>query len=194
MFEHMNMTEDPLSIMADGAPAGPEVRRKETTFGGLRGVFADAEAHASIPGDRVAYRVAWHQAVADGTPGGLFFGWTELLPGVVGAEYAMTRGHFHARRETAEYYWCLSGRGLLLLMAEDRSLRWETMAPGSLHYVPGRTAHRVVNTGEVSLRFGACWPSDAGHDYESIAAEGFSGRVLVGPAGPLVRTETGARA
>lgn len=194
MFEHMNMTQCPLAIMPDGAPAGPEVRRKETTFGSLSGVFADAAAHACLPIDRVAYRVAWHQAVADGTPGGLFFGWTELLPGVVGSEYAMTRGHFHARRDTAEYYWGLSGQGLLLLMAEDRSLRWETMAPGSLHHVPGCTAHRVVNTGDESLRFGACWPSDAGHDYASIAEEGFSARVLVGPDGPQVRTEVESQA
>ncbi len=51
------------------------------------------------------------------------------------------------------------------------------MVPGSLHYIPGHTAHRVVNTGDQILKFGACWPSDAGHNYETITSQGFSARV-----------------
>jgi len=38
-------------------------------------------------------------------------------------------------------------------------------------------AHRVANTGELVLTFLACWPSDAGHDYERIVAEGFCARL-----------------
>jgi glucose-6-phosphate isomerase len=52
------------------------------------------------------------------------------------------------------------------------------MKPGSLHYIPGRVAHRVVNTGSVPLRFVACWPSDAGHDYEIAGGKGLGARVL----------------
>jgi glucose-6-phosphate isomerase len=36
----------------------------------------------------------------------------------------------------------------------------------------------VANVGEGQLCFGACWPADAGHDYETIAKHGFSARVL----------------
>jgi glucose-6-phosphate isomerase len=36
----------------------------------------------------------------------------------------------------------------------------------------------VVNTGGVPLRFVACWPSDAGHDYEIAAGKGLGARVL----------------
>ena len=33
----------------------------------------------------------------------------------------------------------------------------------------GGVAHRVANTGNSVLSFAACWPSDAGHNYEEIA-------------------------
>lgn len=62
-------------------------------------------------------------------------------------------------------------------MDKDRITRAEIMKPGTLHYIPGYTAHRVVNTGNSILRFGACWPSDAGHNYATIGSEGFSKRV-----------------
>lgn len=51
------------------------------------------------------------------------------------------------------------------------------MRPGSVHYIPGRTAHRVANVGDTVLSFLACWPADAGHDYETIAAHGFGARL-----------------
>jgi glucose-6-phosphate isomerase len=51
------------------------------------------------------------------------------------------------------------------------------MFPGSLHYVPGKVAHRTINTGKQVLSFGACWPSDAGHDYNTIMEKGFNARV-----------------
>jgi glucose-6-phosphate isomerase len=52
------------------------------------------------------------------------------------------------------------------------------MYPGSLHYIHGYTAHRTANTGNDILSFGACWPSDAGHDYDTISKRGFS-KILV---------------
>ena len=36
----------------------------------------------------------------------------------------------------------------------------------------------VTNIGDETLCFGACWPADAGHDYQTIAQHGFSARVL----------------
>ena len=52
------------------------------------------------------------------------------------------------------------------------------MKPGSLHYIPAGAAHRVVNTGDDPLRFVACWPSDAGYDYDLAGAKRFGARVL----------------
>ena len=151
----------------------------------LAGVFADDSARARA-GEAIAYRVQMHQSVPDNTPGGLFFGISEIEPGTVGDEYIMTRGHYHAQSDRAEYYWGIEGTGLLVLMTRDRKARVEIVEPGSLHYIPGHTAHRLVNTGNQTLRVGACWPSDAGHDYESIARDGFSVRVFKRDGKPVV--------
>lgn len=67
---------------------------------------------------------------------------------------------------------------MLVLRDESDKTWYEPMRPGSLHYIPGRVAHRTVNTGDAPLRFIASWPSDAGHDYGTIAEEGLGGRVV----------------
>ena len=161
-----------------GRLAGDDLTPLRRTWGQLEGVFADEEAWAAIDSERVAYWAELYFPVPTGTEGGLNFGNTYVEPGRVGDEYVVTKGHFHENREAAEYYWCLAGEGALLLMDEERNCRAERMTPGSLHYIPGRTAHRVANTGEETLALGACWPSNAGHDYETIAREGFSARLL----------------
>ena len=162
----------------DGSLSGRPVQELVRTVRDLGGVFREEPVRATLPQDRLVYRVQTWSPVPEGTTGGLFFGWTLVEPGDVAGECFMTRGHFHAERDTAEYYWCVGGEGLLLLMDEQRRCRVEVMMPGSLHYVPGCTAHRAINTGDVPLCFGACWPASAGHDYASIAREGFSARVF----------------
>ena len=62
-------------------------------------------------------------------------------------------------------------------MDEDRNTRCEKMRPGTLHFIKGTEAHRVVNTGNEPLVFSACWPSDAGYDYDVILKYGFGMRV-----------------
>lgn len=170
---------------SDGSLAGP-VAEVVRTVGDLRDVFADEAARAAQPQALPVYRVQSYCPAPEGERGGLFYGATFLEPGLVGDEYFMTRGHFHARPEAAEFYWCLRGEGALLLMDGGRRCRAERMSPGSLHYVPGRTAHRAVNTGAGVLCFGACWPADAGHDYARIAAEGFAARVVRRAGRPCV--------
>lgn len=114
----------------------------------------------------------------EGTPGGLYFGITYLHPGKVGNEYFMTKGHFHANIDRAEFYWGLEGEGLLILMDQLRRVWVERVFPGSLHYIPGGMAHRMANTGNTLFSFAACWPSDAGHNYREIADHGFAARLL----------------
>jgi glucose-6-phosphate isomerase len=163
---------------ANGALLGDPIVRTTRTLRDLGGVFADEAARAAMSQEIVAYRVDCYFPVPQDTVGGLFFGATFLEAGRVGEEYFITKGHFHAKIDTAEYYWCIRGQGILLLMDEQRRCQAQRMKPGSLHYIPGRTAHRVANVGDQTLCFGACWPADAGHDYESIATYGFSARVL----------------
>lgn len=167
----------PSVVFMNARLSGEGVTRDRKHLADLAGVFEDTASFRQMDGSQVVYEVDSWMPVPGSTEGGLFFGLTHLYPGTVGDEYFMTRGHFHAVENRAEYYWGIEGEGLLLLMDKDRNTRAERMTPGSLHYIPGFTAHRVVNTGSSILRFGACWPSDAGHNYEAIASAGFSARV-----------------
>jgi glucose-6-phosphate isomerase len=168
---------DTLVDLRTGELTG-SVTRSRKRLADLKGVFLNEKARQQMAQDTLVYSVAMHQAESEGKKGGLFFGTSFLMPGQVDGEYFMTRGHFHSRIDTSEYYWCIQGEGVLLLMAEDGTCSLEEMVPGSLHYIPGRTAHRIINTGEAVLAVGACWPSDAGHDYGAIEERGFSLRVM----------------
>jgi glucose-6-phosphate isomerase len=160
----------------------------------LADVFLEKTALATMDPATLVYRVDTYTPVPEGTDGGLFFGATFIEPGLVGAEYFMTRGHFHSRIQAGEYYWGVQGEGVLVLMDEARHCRAERMKPGSLHYIPGRTAHRVANIGTQTLCFGACWPADAGHDYQTIAEHGFSARVMKAADGPRIVSADGTGA
>lgn len=168
-----NITFDPQT----GAILGAGVVENERRMGQLAPIFRDRAAARALPPDRLVYRFHCWFPVAENTPGGLFWGSTRIEPGMAGDEYFMTRGHFHARRHCGEFYFTVAGSGALVLMDEDRNTRYEPMSPQSIHYVPGGVAHRVANTGTEPLIFLACWPSEAGHDYESIEARGFSARM-----------------
>jgi glucose-6-phosphate isomerase len=144
----------------------------------LSGVFADEKALKLLDPDLLIYNVQAFMPVKENISGGLYFGTTIIQPGKVGSEYFMTRGHFHANADRAEYYWGVQGEGMLILMDEKRNTRAEKMFPGSLHYIGSNIAHRVANKGLEPLIFGACWPSDAGHNYEEIKKNGFSARLM----------------
>jgi glucose-6-phosphate isomerase len=163
---------------SSGTLESAATQRSVKRLGELAGLFLDERAWLSMNPGIAVYSVEWQQPVKQDTPAGLFWGSTRIEPGKVGGEYFMTFGHFHARRDRAEYYCVVQGQGMLLLMDEERRTRVEIMSPGSLHYIPGHTAHRAVNTGATPLLFWACWPSDAGHDYETIARRHFSARVF----------------
>ncbi len=168
---------------------GSSVAEKTTTVKDLEGIFADESAREQMPENQTVYQVEAYMPVSEGTTGGLFFGVTKLQPGQVGEEYFMTRGHYHAMSDRGEFYWCIQGEGYVLFMSRDRKTSTEKMRPGSLHYIPGHTAHRVINTGAELLSFGACWPSDAGHNYEEIAKNGFAARIMNVNGKPQIVTD-----
>ena len=171
---------------ADGALQAPGLKMSEKKLGQLTGIFRDQQAWGQLDPETVVYRVWWWEPVAPGTEGGMFWGLTEIQPGRVGGEYFMTRGHWHVIRNRAEFYGTVAGTGKLLLM--DRAGRtWlEDMTPGSLHYVAGEVVHRIVNTGDVPIRVIACWPSDAGHDYEIREGRGFGARIVENHGAPVL--------
>jgi glucose-6-phosphate isomerase len=168
-----------------------QLRESVKTLGQLQGIFVNEEARRKMDPNAVVYRVQAWCPVPEGTEGAQFWGSTVIEPGQVGSEFFMTHGHFHLKRNRTEYYGTTEGHGALILMNEDRETRMEMMLPGSLHFIPPNTAHRVANTGTVPLRFVACWPSDAGHDYDSIRKLGFSARLLnVNRGAMLVRSDS----
>ena len=171
---------------ATGALSGPSLIEITRTIADLKGVFANQAAFEALDPSRVVYRVQLFQPVPPDTEGSLFWGTTFVEAGLVGDEYFMTAGHFHTRRNRAEYYSTVLGRGALILMDEARNSRVEWMSPGSTHYIPASTAHRVANIGPSPLSFLACWPGDAGHDYETIRLRGFSVRLLCVDGQPTV--------
>ncbi len=166
--------------------SGEPVQESFKTLHDLKAVFSDRVALAAMDPARVVYRVRWWAPVEPGTEGGLWWGVTVLEPGKVGDEYFMTHGHFHSNRSRAEYYGTVSGNGMLVEMTPDRRTWAEVMAPGSLHYVRGENAHRISNTGNSSLVVWACWPSDAGYDYASIAQRGFGARLVESDGRPVL--------
>ncbi len=157
---------------------GAKIDKVTRKIADLKSIFNDADSYNKTSPDKIVYEVESYLPIKEGTAGGLFFGITHIYPGKVGTEYFMTKGHFHKIADRAEFYWGIEGEGMLILMDKNRNTRAEKMYPGSLHYIHGCTAHRTANVGNTALSFGACWPSDAGHDYDIISQYGFS-KILV---------------
>jgi glucose-6-phosphate isomerase, archaeal len=155
-----------------------DVRETVKTLGQLEKVFLNEDARRKMDPNTVVYRVQAWCPVPEGTEGAQFWGTTVIEPGQVDSEFFITHGHFHLKRNRTEYYAAIDGEGVLILMDEARKTWIEPMFPGSLHFIPPNVAHRVANSGQEPLRLVACWPSDAGHDYDAIRRFGFGARLL----------------
>ena len=155
-------------------PATRIVRRASS----MRGHYADAEALERIiaAGDPVHYEVA-EQPVPEAA-GQLRFGISTTMPGTVGEECFMTKGHYHAVADTAEIYTGLCGEGYMLMKTVEGECVWEKFVPGRVVYVPSFWAHRSVCTGAEPLITFYVYPGNAGHNYGDIEKEGFPVRVL----------------
>ncbi len=179
---------DPFALALDlrSGALQPYTSRTQRHLSDMRGAFRDGAALEDLVrgGDPLVYEVLQYDLPEE--TGQLICCTTVLYPGTVGAEYYMTKGHYHLVRETAEIYLGLSGQGYLLLMTEDGRSWAEPLGPGTVAYVPPAWAHRSVNVGEEPLVFFAVYPGQAGHDYGTIERTGFAQRVLRGPQGPVL--------
>lgn len=159
------------------AAASGEMSEGTTTerrLGDLAGYFADEAAYTDAleEENRLLYRVSAIEPAHD--VGDLHCGLGVLYPGKIGREYHLTKGHLHATRGASEIYIGLSGEGCMLLEDEvSGESRLEPFGAGRIVYVPGHTAHRTINTGEVPLSYFGVYPADAGHDYGVIAERNF---------------------
>jgi glucose-6-phosphate isomerase len=178
-MKHLKVVDPSVTLsLSDFSLHGDSVINQTRKIKDLSGIFLDEKAFVEMNPEQLVYIVQAWLPVVEGTPGGLFLGATTIFPGKVSNEFFMTNGHFHAKSDRAEFYWGLQGKGMLILMDRDRNTWAENIYPGSLHYIGGDIAHRLANTGSENLIVSACWPSDAGHDYQEILRNGFSARLV----------------
>ena len=159
-----------------GVITGTAVKMGTKRLRDIVGAYSEAGEAEDL--DRVMYEVYSFENGDPARAGNLNWGLTVMYPELVGEECNFTRGHVHADRSCAEIYFGLAGQGLLLFMDQDGGTWAEKVCRGSLHYIDGRWAHRLVNTGDGVLQVGACWPVTAGHDYQWVEDHPFPVRVF----------------
>ncbi len=139
----------------------------------MAGMYVDGKAHDALLMQEDALVYEFYQLNSPSVPSALLFGTSIVYPGKVGSEYFMTKGHFHAVIDTPEIYYCLRGKGYLVMQTREGKSLIEFLKPGVAVYVPGHFAHRSVNTGQRPLVTFFTYPANAGHDYETIERTGF---------------------
>ena len=158
--------------LANGVPEGAGVTKATKRYHEVAYLYESPRDD-----DPVVYEVYTHDE-GPARQGNLLWGLTIMRPVDSNGECNMTRGHFHENRDCTEYYFCLRGEGLLLLMDEEGTAWAERMSEGSLHHIDGHLAHRCVNTSATEeLWVGACWPTVSGHDYAAVERREFGFRV-----------------
>lgn len=173
------MRSDPFSVyfsLTDGlSDTEPSIKRR---LSAMKGMYADDTALERMlqTDDPLLYE--FYDLGVKESEGHLAFGTSIVYPGKVGDEYYMTKGHFHTILDTAEVYYCIGGQGLMLMENPEGEWAAEPFTPGRAVYVPGRYAHRSINTGTEPLITFYVFRADAGHDYGSIETKGFR-RIVV---------------
>ena len=162
-----------LEISPTGDMTGGS-RHYEKFAGDMTGVYLDAaaldEQIARDGAELLVYSVN-EQKYQDGL-GALIVGTSTVLPGQYGNEFAMTRGHLHATSDRAELYYCLAGKGVMLLDTVDGQTAAIELTPGKAVNVPGHWVHRSVNVGTEPFVTLFSYAADAGQDYQIIADAG----------------------
>lgn len=147
--------------------------RYAKTLGDLDGIYADEAAYRALldeMADTAVYEVSDYRPSSDA--GDMIVGVTRLLPGKVGREFFLTRGHIHANANRPELYYGESGHGVMLLESPAGEVRTVEIAPRTMCYVPPFWIHRSVNVGSDILVMTFAYPADSGQDYDIIAKAG----------------------
>lgn len=139
----------------------------------MRGMFSNSEALEALIQNENSLMYEFFELELPEKDGDLLFGTSIVYPGKVGNEYFMTKGHFHTILDTAEVYYCLSGKGYMLMENPEGDWAAEELTPGKAVYVPGRYAHRSINVGDQPLITFFVFRADAGHDYGTIETKGY---------------------
>ena len=169
---------EPLALMnnSDGKLSGDEIKHSQKLFKDITFIYKNID---NVDPEMVMYDVYSYEKAESGKEGDLLWGMTVLHPVTVNGECNMTRGHWHLDRNCAEFYYGITGNGLLMFMDDEGQCFCEKVYPGSLHYIDGKYAHRLINTGDEDMKVGACWPVKAGHNYEATEKQPFNVRVFL---------------
>lgn len=176
------ITEHPDGPAAQPARLIPEIAlgrlrggngRYEKRLPELEGIYRDDAAFSSALRSDSGEPVYWvESSTLDEGDGALTIGISTLQPGAIGNEFYMTRGHIHEKHSSAELYYGLSGRGVMLMETVDGESTAIEITPGVAVHVPGHWVHRSVNVGSETFSTLFCYPSDAGQDYGIIRQAG----------------------
>jgi glucose-6-phosphate isomerase len=179
-MKDMVVNDLPVSVQIDAAtgeffPCPEKVDRKVSD---LRMMFYDQAEVTKIlaAGDRLVYEIRYYPFITSKSD--MALGTTVIFPGKVGDEYHLTKGHFHARDDQPEIYYCVQGEGFLQMESRDGDYQVAAWKAGIITHIPPQYAHRVVNTGQIPLVFVASFHVAAGHDYERIEAQGFKNVIV----------------
>lgn len=142
-------------------------------FRDLSGIYSDEAAFRTMQegwNDTIVYEVTEFRPSE--RAGDLIFGLTRMLPGKVGEEYFITRGHIHKQSDRPEIYYGQKGHGLMLMESPDGDIRIVEIDENTVCYVPPYWIHRSVNTGNDEFVMLFCYPADSGQNYDCIAKAG----------------------
>jgi glucose-6-phosphate isomerase len=152
----------------------------------MKGMFSDSAALEEMLAKEDALAYEFYELSLPEKEGDLLFGTSIVYPGKIGKEYYMTKGHFHTILDTAEVYYCLSGKGYMLMENPEGKWAAEEFTPGRAVYVPGRYAHRSINVGTEPLITFFVFRADAGHDYGTIETKGFRKLIVEENGQPVI--------
>jgi glucose-6-phosphate isomerase, archaeal len=166
---------DPASfkVLIEGGVLDGANGRYLKRFSDLRGLYADSaafEAASSEHPDRIVYEVTEFRPSE--RAGDMIFGVTRMVPGRIGNEFFLTRGHIHARPDRPEIYFGQRGTGVMQMESPSGETRVIKIEPQSICYVPPYWIHRSVNIGDDELVMMFGYPADSGQDYSIIEKSG----------------------
>lgn len=163
----------------------PDAKPIQRRLSEMAGMYADEAVRGAMTEQDDPLVYEFHDLGVPERPGAIAYGTSIVYAGKVGDEYYMTKGHFHSILETAEVYYCLQGRGVMLMESPEGDWEAQELTRGGAVYVPERYAHRSINTHATDplITFFA-FRGDAGHDYGTIESQGFR-KLVVERAGQV---------
>lgn len=148
--------------------------KAEKKYEQIKGAYQEVDF--KLTDDQIMYKVYAFENTEDF--GKINYGITIMDPICVNGECNMTKGHIHVDEQMTEVYFGLEGNGLLLLKDEKGETFAQEVKRNTVHFIDGRWAHRLINTGDSELRVGAFWNANEKQDYQKVENDPFGFRVF----------------